>query len=203
MDRCKDGHAMVEEQEEKDRHNVEGRSADAAAGNESRRCAGKTEASVGSAEWEEVRQGVAVADRHAAREEMRREGAEADRQTPDRGLGHEMAAEEGRIARVPEAPGRITQATREEHKSTDIPDMCPCHIAETAGGGHGTPIKKTEKDKTYREYFQANERGHEKGSTPWIIVTDEDTGDTYARAVGGKGVGEHRDIRLAYLGDFP
>ena len=135
MDRCKDGHAMVEEQEEKDRHNVEGCSADAAAGNESRRCAGKTEASVGSAVWEEVRKGVAVADRHAAREEMRREGDEADRQTPDRCLGHEMAAEEGMIARVPEAPGRITQAAREEHESTDIPDMCPCHIAETAGGG--------------------------------------------------------------------
>ena len=29
-------------------------------------------------------------------------------------------------------------------------------------------------------------------------MTDEDIGDTYARAVGGKGVEEHGEIRLAY-----
>ena len=36
-----------------------------------------------------------------------------------------------------------------------------------------------------------NGRDREESSIPLIILPDEDTGDKYARAVAGKGVGEH------------
>ena len=52
-------------------------------------------------------------------------------------------------------------------------------------------------------YFYMNELECEEGRNPLVVVTDEDTGDKYARAVGRKGVGENgekdwliRDISL-------
>ena len=61
---------------------------------------------------------------------------------------------------------------------------------------------KTEADKAYddgtpricMDYFYMNERDREEGANPLVIVTDEDTGDKYARAVGRKGVGEHGEM---------
>ena len=63
---------------------------------------------------------------------------------------------------------------------------------------------KTEADKAYDEwtpricmdYFYMNERDRQEGANPLVIVTDEDTGDKYARAVGRKGVGEHGEMDL-------
>ena len=53
------------------------------------------------------------------------------------------------------------------------------------------------------DYFYMNERDREEGANPLVIVTDEDTGDKYARAVGRKGVGEHGENGLADPRYFP
>ena len=103
------------EQGERDGLDIEGSRGDEGAGHESRRGAEQSEASVGSAECEEVRRGGEEADRRADDVEVRREIDDADRHSRGTGLSHAEAAEEGRISKGQRAPQRVTHAEREEH----------------------------------------------------------------------------------------
>ena len=147
------------------------------------------------AECEEVRRGVEEADRRTADVEVTREGDEL----PDTGLSQEEATEEGRISKELKAPRVVTKAEREEHERTHIPYRCWCDVFVKARGRRMAHRAKTEADKAYddgtpricMDYFYINERDREEGANPLDIVTDEDTGEKFARAVGRKGVGEH------------
>ena len=175
---------------------------DEAAGHESRRGAEQVEAIVGSAECEEVRRGGEEADRRADDAEVRREIDDADRQSRGTGLSHAEASEEGRISQGQRAPQRVTQAEREEHERTHIPYRLWCDVCVKARGRRMAHRSRSETDKIYEDgipricmdYFYMNERDREEGRNPLVIVTDEDAGDKYARAVGRKGVGERGDM---------
>ena len=178
-----------EDQDEQDSFDVEG---------VSQRGAEQAETSVGRAECEVGRRGVEEADRRAADVEVTREGDDL----PDTGLSQEEATEEGRISKGIKAPRRVTQAEREEHERTHIPYRCWCDTCVKARGRRMAHRSKAEADKAYddgtpricMDYFYMNERDREEGANPLVIVTDEDAGDKYARAVGRKGVGEHGEM---------
>ena len=129
------------DQGERDGLVKEGSRGDEAAGHESRRGAEQSEASVGSAECEDVRRGGEEADRRADDAEERREIDDADRHSRGTGLSHAEAAEEGRISKRQRAPQRVTQAEREEHERTHIPYRLWCDgLCEGERSSHGTPI---------------------------------------------------------------
>ena len=89
-----------------------GEASGTAAAEEPLQDAGKADASAGCAECKEVR----------------REVEERERQASGRGLGREMAAEEGMISRALRVPRRVSRAERDEHERTHNAYRCWCDI---------------------------------------------------------------------------
>ena len=137
-------------------------------------------------------------------EELKEDEGETECQVCDDGLSQEMATEdEGEEGRTPvelKTPLKVSKAEREEHELTHCGFRAWCKYC-VKGRGKNMAHHRSDKDKAEAgvprismDYFFMSKKDVKANENPLIVMTDEGTGEKYARAVGQKGLGSEGEM---------
>ena len=113
--------------------------------------------------------------------------------------------EEGEEVRLRRAPRGPTQREREEHEATHIPYRSWCrHCVRGRATNHPHRRGRKESDedvlaqrvpRVSMDYFFMGQEGEKATEYPMLVMTDEETGYHYMRAVNKKGLGEGTEMQ--------
>jgi len=108
--------------------------------------------------------------------------------------------EEGRTAIGLKIPQKVSKTEREEHELTHTPFRAWCRHC-VRGRGKNMAHKSSTEDKSMAgvprvsmDYFFMSSKDEKASENPLIVMTDEGTGEKYARAVGQKGLGAEGEM---------
>ena len=109
-------------------------------------------------------------------------------------LGEEEG-EEGRDAVAAPSPKSPSRLEKENHELTHTPYRSWCPHCVRMRGRNTAHKKQEKKEKSWIprisfDYFFFSQEDESANKNPMIVMVDEETGETYARGVSQKGIGE-------------
>ena len=121
-------------------------------------------------------------------------------ETPHEESERKEEVEEGRDAQGGPGPITVSNEEREQHNRTHCPFRSWCKYCVRGRGKKMAHQSRTDEEKKEEaknavpkistDYFYLSQEDEDQEKNPLIVMTDESTGEKYARLVGKKGINE-------------